>query len=422
MTEATPPPGAYDDSRLLRAADWVFPGGWPERIGVAVSGGGDSMALLHLLARNQARRGCVVHAVTVDHRLRAEAADEARTVARFCKTLGVPHQTLVWDHGRITQNLQDTARRARYRLIGEWALATGIGHVAIGHTADDQAETFLMGLARQAGIDGLSGMRGTWDDEGIAWSRPLLRISRMTLRDYLLRNRIDWIEDPSNQNEDFTRIKARKVLGALEPLGITVEKLTGVVHNLSSAQNALRVAACEKAVQLVRESAGELMIDRETFRQSDTESNRRIVIGALRWIARPPYPPRAEAIERFCESIRTGRDATLAGCRLKTGGETAVIRREPSAIRSLETPTGVVWDNRWRLSGPHAPNLTVRQLGPEGLRQCPDWRSSGYSRATLLVSPAIWRGDRLISAPLAAPDGQWTAEIVQGFHSFLLSH
>jgi tRNA(Ile)-lysidine synthase len=380
------------------------------------------MALLHLLARNRDYRGCTVHAVTVDHRLRAEAADEARAVASFCKKIGVPHETLVWDHGRIPRNLQDTARRARYRLIGDWALTAGIGHVAIGHTADDQAETFLMGLARQAGIDGLSGMRGLWASEGIDWSRPLLHVSRKDLRDYLLRNRIDWIEDPSNLNEDFTRIKARKVLGALEPLGITVEKLAGVVSNLSSSQNALRVAASEKVWQLVRENAGELMIDREMFRRSDAEINRRIVIGALRWISRPPYAPRAEAIKRFSDAIHTGRDATLAGCRLQVCGNTAVIRREQSAVRDVETPTDVVWDNRWRLSGPHAPSLMVRQLGSDGLKQCPDWRSSGYSRATLLASPAIWRDDRLISAPLAAPDGEWTAEIVQGFHSFLISH
>lgn len=88
--------------------------------------------------------------MTVDHRLRPEAADEARFVACACARIGVPHETLAWEHGEIGGNLQDRARRARYALIADWARRGGIGDVVLGHTADDQAETVLMGLAREA--------------------------------------------------------------------------------------------------------------------------------------------------------------------------------------------------------------------------------------------------------------------------------
>ncbi|MGB7261684.1 MAG: tRNA lysidine(34) synthetase TilS, partial [Albidovulum sp.] len=148
-----------DDAFLLHVAEHAFRSETPDVIAVAVSGGSDSMALLSLFARIQARRGGQLRAVTVDHRLRPEAADEAQAVAAFCQKINVQHDILVWDHGEITGNLQDQARRARYGLIGEWAQRSGIGHIVLGHTADDQAETFLMGLAREAGIDGLSGMR-----------------------------------------------------------------------------------------------------------------------------------------------------------------------------------------------------------------------------------------------------------------------
>ena len=146
---------------LLSILKEAFAPSLPDRLGVAVSGGGDSMALLCLAADWAAEGGPPVMAVTVDHRLRPEAADEARMVAqRFCADgWRAACDTLVWDHAKIGGNLQDAARRARYRLIADWARGRGVAHVAMGHTADDQAECVLMGLARAAGIDGLSGMR-----------------------------------------------------------------------------------------------------------------------------------------------------------------------------------------------------------------------------------------------------------------------
>ncbi|MGL4279335.1 MAG: tRNA lysidine(34) synthetase, partial [Albidovulum sp.] len=98
----------------MHLPEFTYPRKWPDLIGVAVSGGSDSMALLHLFARIQKHRGGRARAVTVDHRLRPEAAEEARFVAGFCQALGVAHDTLVWDHGAIAGNLQDQARRARY--------------------------------------------------------------------------------------------------------------------------------------------------------------------------------------------------------------------------------------------------------------------------------------------------------------------
>lgn len=422
MTEAGWPLTEGEDAFLLQIAEIAFPGENPEVIGVAVSGGSDSMALLHLFARVQAHRGGEVRAVTVDHRLRPEAADEARFVAEVCQRLGVRHDTLVWEHGVVRGNLQDQARRARYGLISEWAQDNGIGHVVLGHTADDQAETFLMGLAREAGIDGLSGMRKAWTADGIHWARPCLLTKRAELRAYLGRTGISWVEDPSNADERFTRVKARRALNALGPLGITVEKLSTVTTNLSIAQSALRLAASERADRVVRTDAGEVVIDREEFRRSGREIVRRILIGALAWVGRGDYAPRADALFRLERAIAEGRGATLAGCRIVVNDTEIRITREPKAVMGLQGPTDMLWDSRWRLTGPHDPGLRVRALGAEGLRQCTDWRATGHSRAALVVSPAIWRANALVAAPLAGFGNGWVAEIVTGFHSFLLSH
>ncbi|WP_281261506.1 tRNA lysidine(34) synthetase TilS [Albidovulum aquaemixtae] len=407
---------------MLQFVANALPGEAPATLGVAVSGGSDSMALLSLALRVQAHRGGVVCAVTVDHGLRPEAADEARSVAAFCRSIGVEHDTLRWDHGEIEGNLQDQARRARYRLIADWAQREAIGHVVLGHTADDQAETFLMGLAREAGIDGLSGMRKAWVQNGTHYSRPLLGVTRTKLRDYLNRQNIDWIEDPSNVDERFTRVKARRVLKTLKSLEITVEKLSGVAVNLGLARQAVVESTGEAAKKVAKTSAGEVVLDRAAFQRLGHEVSRRILISALRWVSSSEYAPRADAVLRVRHAIKEGRDATLSGCKIKVGDADVRIAREPRAVAGLEAPTDQIWDGRWRLMGRHDPRLTVRALGAEGLRRCPDWSRTGHSRAALIVSPAIWRGDALVAAPVAGLDNGWAAEIVAGYHSFLISH
>ena len=422
MTPGDWPQGEGEDAFLLHLPQWIYPGEWPTRIGVAVSGGSDSLALLHLFARIQGHRGGALHAATVDHRLRPEAAEEARFVARICAGLGVSHDTLVWDHGTLDGNLQDQARRARYGLIGDWARGRGIGHVVLGHTADDQAETFLMGLAREAGIDGLCGMRRTWEEGGIRWARPYLTVPRAELRAYLTRHGIAWVDDPSNADDRYQRVRARKVLAALRPLGITVEGLSTVTANLSVAQGALRHAAAERVAAILRTEAGEVILDRKGFTLTPAETARRILIASLRWVSSFDYAPRAAQVARLEQAIRQGRDATLWGCRMRVGETEIRITREPKAVAASEGPTDAIWDGRWRISGPHDRQVRIRALGADGLRRCAGWRETGLSRAALIVSPAIWRGETLISAPLAGFANGWMAEIVAGFPSCVLSH
>ena len=152
-------------------------------LGVAVSGGGDTMALLVMLLALEPRP--VLHVATVDHGLRVASRSEAEGVAAFCAARGIAHATLRWDDWDQSGNLQDAARRARYRLLSARARGLRIADVALGHTGDDNAETFLMGLARGAGLDGLSGMRRRFVRGGVTFHRPLLDMRRDALRDML---------------------------------------------------------------------------------------------------------------------------------------------------------------------------------------------------------------------------------------------
>ncbi len=422
MTSGGRPDGREADQRLLALVGSAFGALVADQIGVAVSGGGDSMALLHLMARSQAARGGTLRAVTVDHRLRPEAAAEARFVAGFCESVGIGHDTLVWEHGEIIGNLSDQARRARYGLISDWAKALGISHVVIGHTADDLAETFVMELARQAGIDGLAAMRPDWEAAGIHWARPLLSVERAALRDYLMRHGINWIEDPTNEDDAYQRVKARRALAELVPLGITVEGIATVAGHLAAARADLVQLARRAAEDIATTDAGEVIFDREPWQAVGRDTQRRLLVAALRWVSGADYAPRAAQIARLDAAIGQGRDATLWGCRVTVSADQIRVAREPKAVQERECATDRTWDNRWRISGPHESGFSVRALGADGLRQCENWRATGHSRAALLVSPAIWRGETLISAPLAGFGADWTAEIVAGFAEFVLSH
>ena len=141
------------------------------RLGVAVSGGSDSTALLHLAAGWAARNNVKLRVATVDHRLRAASADEARQVSRQASALDLAHHTLDWT-GAPVGNLQNAAREARKALLGDWARRHGLDAVLLGHTATDQAETVLLRLARGSGVDGLAGMTPQSRDYGVTWLRP----------------------------------------------------------------------------------------------------------------------------------------------------------------------------------------------------------------------------------------------------------
>ncbi|MGB8812364.1 MAG: tRNA lysidine(34) synthetase TilS [Paracoccaceae bacterium] len=413
---------AESDADLLDAAGRAFEGDAPKLLGVAVSGGSDSMAALHLMVQAAQHAGWEVHAVTVDHGLRPEARDEAAHVGRICAGLGVAHDVLVWEHGAISGNLMDQARRARYRLMADWARARGIGHVVLGHTADDQAETFLMGLAREAGLEGLSGMRAAWREGGVVFGRPFLAIPREDLRGYLRRRGVTWLDDPTNADAHYTRVKARRVLAALTPLGITVRHLSRVVDNLNFAQSALVQATVTAASQVAIEAAGGLVFDRAGFQALPFEVQRRLLIAGLRWVSAAAYAPRAAALGRVQGAILSGADTTLWGCRIRVGAAGICITREPRAVAGVVCDLDQMWDGRWRLMGPKAAGLTVRALGAVGLRQCKNWRECGVSRDALLVSPAIWRDDTLVAAPVAGVNNGFSAKIDAGFNSFIVSH
>lgn len=375
------------------------------------------MALLHLAQRAFPGRVC---AVTVDHGLRPESAAEAAGVAAHCAAAGIFHATLRWSGPDPTGNLMDQARQARARLMAEWAVGRGISHILLGHTADDQAESFVMNLARAAGLEGLSGMRPVWQDHGITWHRPLLAVSRAALRQYLTDVGQGWADDPSNDNPRFTRARVRKTMALLDGLGITVQTLGQTARHLQAARAALWSTLAAFVATHVTETAGAVQVPQAAFRALPADLRRTFLLAVLRWMAGQGHAPAAPALARFQAAAEGGRPATLAGVMLRPRAPDLLFVREPRAVQGA-VPYGDTWDHRWQVTGPALPGLTIGALGVAGLQHCPDWPRFGR-RAALVVMPALWQDGRLIAAPLAGLPGEWQAETVPCLHSFILSH
>ncbi|WP_112310912.1 tRNA lysidine(34) synthetase TilS [Pseudogemmobacter bohemicus] len=394
------------------------------KIGIAVSGGGDSMALLHLIARVAPHWDVTVETATVNHHLRAEAADEADFVASVAAGLGLAHQTLDWNSHPEAGNLMQAAGRGRLDLLAAWAKARGIAHVFLAHTADDQAETFLIGLSRAAGLDGLTGMRRRFDHNNVSFWRPLLDCSRTELRDYLRRHACLWREDPSNDDPRYTRVRIRKALPGLAAVGITPDALNSTIRHLSEMQDLARQTAAAAFRGFGQEEAGALLFGREAFTDCHTEVQRRLISAAIRWISGNRHAPRANSVAQSLSEIRRRRGATLGGCLIRVTPRDIRLTREPRAVAGAQAyRPGAIWDHRWQITGPESPGATLAPLGTAGLAQLYDWRETGIRRDAALVSPALWQGDRLISAPIFPHfAGEWRATIYPSFGSFILSH
>ena len=379
------------------------------RLGLAVSGGGDSMAMLHLAADAK----LAVRAVTLDHGLRPDAAAEAVLVGVECARLGIGHDILQWQGWKGQGNLQDQARRARRTLIAEWAVQHDIGVVTLAHTRDDLAETFLMRLGRGAGVDGLSAMSAAWQGNGITWLRPLLTASRGELRSYLRSKAAIWVEDPSNENTRFDRIKARKAIATLGPLGITAERLAEVAGHLAEARDTLE-AATDLAAQLgLQAKAGSLRLDRACLAGQMPEIRRRLVQRAIGWIAPSDYGPRGAALQQLLDRLAEGKSGVLAGCRFVIQPTDIAIFREAKAVEGITAQPGALWDGRWQVSGPFPEGSEIKALGA-GLLLCANWRATGLIRAELQSSPAVWQSGRLIAAPLAGFGPEFSAKPLPG--------
>lgn len=451
MSAATP----ISDAELVG----LFVGLERTPLALAVSGGADSMALMHMVARwavrdivkaayreawegdpdaptrtrpsappprpawsddswtidDLRRAGGPPHVMvlTVDHGLRAEASDEARLVCEEAGKLGLPCRILCWDSEKPTSGIQEAAREARRRLMSQAVLDEACAiddlhrgrdydlggfpmrHVVMAHTQEDQAETFLMRLARGSGLEGLGGMReldyirgratdGRPQGFDVTVRRPLLDMPKARLVATLKAYDARWVEDPSNEDDRFERVRVRKALAQLGELGLSAEKVALSARRLRDVEIDFRMVM--DAEQLVEWRPafwhGGLMSEFEIDTRNPFFCGSYVTMRTLRQILRGHGGSARDVelaqLEKLVLSIGEGgpRGITLAGCKidlLDGQGRRLRVYREGSGeglpVIPIAPGQSVDWDGRrFEVSASaHAPiGAVVRALGLQG--------------------------------------------------------
>jgi tRNA(Ile)-lysidine synthase len=318
---------------------------------LAVSGGSDSLAMLHLALAERPVSSLV--ALTVDHGLRPESREEARQVSAWCAALGVEHHILTWDGEKPGTGIQAKARLARYDLMTQWCARHGVGVLLTAHTLDDQAETVVM---RKARTNSSKSLAGIWPEtvwNGIRIVRPVLGIRREALRAFLRARGFSWIDDPGNDNPAYERVRVRQALSETDIVGLAAQS----------------DAARARVVRLQADARDALSSLAKVSRYGTVSFAREAVRGLRREIA-------AEVLSRVVKAAGAGRTvdpdpllalvdrthskdcfrATLGGALIAVRKADMQVGREfgripPGGVKVSGT-SPVLWDGRFVVSAP----------------------------------------------------------------------
>jgi tRNA(Ile)-lysidine synthase len=381
------------------------------RLAVAVSGGADSLALAVLAAEWARARGGEVVALTVDHGLRPGSAAEAAQTREWLAALGISHHILRWTGPKPSADLQAQARDARYGLLGEFCQSAGILHLLLAHHREDQAETLLLRLGRGSGLDGLAAMAPERTTRWGRLVRPLLDIPRQRLRATLESRGQSWIEDPSNRNLDFARVRLRRLMPDLAAEGLDPTRLAATAKRLGRARAALETALAEAAARYVElASAGYAFCRAPVFFRLPEEIGLRLLARLILVVGGGVHGPRLERLERLYGQIRAGLATarTLGGCSVVPWEDGMIVCREPARMAppvALLPGEAVLWDGRFLAElAPHGPSgLFLGGLGAVGWRRL--CRMSARDRLHSLPScvrptlPALFDEDGVSAVP-----------------------
>ncbi|UEM23197.1 tRNA lysidine(34) synthetase TilS [Skermanella mucosa] len=341
------------------------------RVAVGVSGGPDSLALCLLLKAWTDRAGGALLALTVDHGLRHNAADEAVRVGSWLAARGIAHDVLRWEGDKPVSGIQAAARDARHRLLADRCRSEGILHLALAHHLEDQAETILLRFAKGSGPDGLAGMSPLRETGAVRILRPLLGMPRARLKAVLEAAGQPWIEDPSNRSAAYARVRLRTMADTLAKEGWTPAHAAETARRAGRTRSALEVATAQllaRAVEVWPE--GCVLLRPEPIRAAPDDLALRVLGRCLASVGGARYQPRRDAVERFHRSFSGGappRGATLGGCRImpRQDGRLLVAREPRSAVERIAIRGGATlrWDGRFLVTAPSGAGGVVAPLG-----------------------------------------------------------
>ena len=386
-----------------------------DEVFLAVSGGVDSCALMHLAVQWRALTDWpgTLHVLSVNHGLRPAAADEARRVVAQAACLGLSAVVLDWTGGKPASGVQDAARAARYKLMLDHIRCVSVDParalLVTAHHREDLAETLLMRLARGAGVDGLAAIQPLSFRDGIALARPLLDVTKARLRATVVAAGDTWIEDPSNADLNFERVRLRSRCETRSQLGLDDDKLALTARRMLRARSALeRMTDQSLGAHLSEPLLARCGVFVWPWRASEVPDEVAVralmrLLPALGGVAGPLRLLRAERLwDAMQKAGFTG--ATLGNCVVSRDATGRMYiyrepRRGPLPVVAVDGAQRLIWDNRFeiRVLQTPLPHLQVRALARSDL--------------DVLESPAVMQGwkapvDALLATPViaAGPD------------------
>jgi tRNA(Ile)-lysidine synthase len=338
-------------------------------IGLAVSGGADSLALLLLAHRWAAARTDAprLFVYSLDHGLRSEARDEVAMVLSVATSLGLPARGLLWIGEKPQSGLQEAARQARYQLIGNAMAADGATLLLTAHHRGDQAETVLMRLAHGSGIEGLKAMSPLSVVEGVRVFRPLLDVDPTVLSGLVAASGLVPAQDPSNDDPAYERVRWRRLLPLLAEEGLDAAALARFASRMAEADAALgQMAGLAFEEMVTLDGFGAATLDRRAFAALSPAIGRRVLGRVLNIVGGRQKPRALGQVERLFDRVvdgDLGRGTTLLGAVTRLKDDRVIVSREPGralpADAALPPGQGLVWDRRFLITNVSAETSLV---------------------------------------------------------------
>ncbi len=380
-------------------------------IGLAVSGGSDSMALFYLSLFWAQKTGNEMKVASVDHGLREGSEAEIEFVKdRVSKNL-VSHFSLKSkiDIINLQGNTQDNARRVRYKLLTEWAEKEEIDCVLLGHTLDDQEENLILRFFRGSGVDGLASIEKKIFHNNILWFRPLLNYRKDVLQTFLKKIGKDWVEDPSNLDDKYERVKIRKLLHNLKEDGLIKKRFVQTADHMRRATEVLSAVAINEAKSMIEiTELGETKIQTFQYMKALEDTRLRILSGLISWYSGNFYKPRfvqLDNLQKLLTEKSNIRGVSLGGIIIKQAGGFISITRELSFIKSKENINckSILWDNRWSINFGETLNQNIKivPLGSLKYKKKELFDLESSSKNTLDTLPAIVTENKLLFTPFS---------------------
>ena len=299
---------------------------------VAVSGGPDSLSLAFLTKCYSIKNSVNFRYALVDHKLRKNSSLEAKKVVQILKKIGINCKILVWKGRKPNSNIQKIARNNRYRLLVKECKRFDTKTILLGHQMNDLHENFFLRMTRGSGLKGLTSLGVNSEFSNIKLLRPLIDIPKKDLEKLASIVFKNFIKDPSNKNDEFARIRIRKILEIFSREGLEAKKINITIKNLKSASNALDYYANKNIRKntIYFKKTKRFFLNKNFFKSPDEVLFRSLTM-ILRDISGRYYSPRGKKINRLIllmSSQNKAKKTTLGGCVFEKIHQTVVIYKE----------------------------------------------------------------------------------------------